>query len=80
MPTEHILALLIAERDRLNQAIDVLQRGSMRRGRPPKNVAASSHSAATPRTRAGRTTAQRRAQSKRMKEYWAKRKRADAKS
>jgi hypothetical protein len=37
MPTEHIVALLIAERDRLNRAIEALQGPAKRRGRPPKN-------------------------------------------
>jgi hypothetical protein len=37
MPTEHIVALLIAERDRLNRAIEALQGPATRRGRPPKN-------------------------------------------
>lgn len=35
MPIEHILALLIAERDRLSRAIDALQGPTKRRGRPP---------------------------------------------
>ena len=35
MATEHILALLIQERDKLNRAIESLQ-GARRRGRPPK--------------------------------------------
>jgi hypothetical protein len=37
MPTEHIVALLIAERDKLNRAIDALQGPTKRRGRPPRN-------------------------------------------
>ena len=36
MPTEHILSLLIAERDKLNRAIEALQGPAKRRGRPPK--------------------------------------------
>jgi len=35
MQTEQILALLIAERDRLSRAIDALQGSEKRRGRPP---------------------------------------------
>ena len=38
MPIEHIVALLIAERDRLNRAIEALQGPAKRRGRPPKNA------------------------------------------
>ena len=37
MPTDHIIALLVAERDKLNRAIEAL--GGVvgkRRGRPPK--------------------------------------------
>jgi hypothetical protein len=37
MPIDHILALLIAERDKLNRAIEALQEPMKRRGRPPKN-------------------------------------------
>jgi hypothetical protein len=37
MDTQQIVALLIAERDRLNRAIEVLQGPTKRRGRPPKN-------------------------------------------
>jgi len=79
MPTEHILALLVAERDKLNRAIEVLQ-GARRRGRPPKNLTAAALPESTdgvPAARKGRSAAQRKAQSKRMKEYWAKRKRAE---
>jgi hypothetical protein len=38
MPTDHIIALLIAERDKLNRAIEALQGAVKRRGRPPKNA------------------------------------------
>jgi hypothetical protein len=38
MPTDQIVALLIAERDKLDRAIQILQDGgTKRRGRPPKN-------------------------------------------
>lgn len=48
MQTEQIVALLIAERDRLTRAIDALQGPAIRRGRPPGSgrqaaVAAPSH-------------------------------------
>src|SRR5580704_16672535 len=36
MPTEHILSLLISERDKLNRAIEALGEPVKRRGRPPK--------------------------------------------
>ena len=74
MPTEQIIALLIAERDKLNRAIEALQGPVKRRGRPPKNAAAA---AAPPppalptKKRKGLSAAAREAQSQRMKTYWA---------
>jgi hypothetical protein len=76
MATEHILALLIQERDKLNRVIEALQ-GARRRGRPPK--AAVSLAEAVPAKRRARTPAQRKAQAKRMREYWAKRKKQEGK-
>jgi hypothetical protein len=75
MQTEQILALLVAERDRLNRAIDALGGPAKRRGRPPgsgKTVAVPVVATA-PRKRRGRTAAERKAQSERMKAFWAKR-------
>ena len=38
MPIDQVVSLLIAERDRLHRAIQILQDGgAKRRGRPPKN-------------------------------------------
>jgi len=83
MPTEHILALLIQERDKLSRAIDALQGPIKRRGRPSKNPLAVATSAAAPEPRKRKrrrfTAAQRKAQGKRMKAYWAAKKRAEAK-
>jgi hypothetical protein len=73
MPTEHIIALLTAERDKLNRAIEALQ-GSKRRGRPPKNPLTAAQPVATahPRKRKNAMSpAARTALSKRMKAYWA---------
>jgi hypothetical protein len=80
MAAEHILALLIQERDKLNRAIEALQ-GARRRGRPPKAAASavSRPSEAVPAKRRPRTPAQRKAQAKRMREYWAKRKKQEGK-
>jgi len=75
MPTDHILALLVAERDKLNRAIELLQ-GTKRRGRPPKNLASVDGATPSPATHKARSAASRKAQSKRMKAYWAKRKAA----
>jgi hypothetical protein len=84
MPTEQIVALLIAERDRLNRAIEALAGGlPKRRGRPPKKaeaIAAAAASAAPPaKRRKRRSAAQRKAQAERMKAYGAKRRKAEKK-
>jgi hypothetical protein len=76
MPIDHIVALLIAERDKLTRAIELLQ-GTRRRGRPPKNplavIASITALAPTPNGgKGGMTASARQAQSKRMKAYWAK--------
>ena len=74
MPTEHIVALLIEERDKLNRAIEALQGHTKRRGRPAKNrLAAEVPTAVEPpkARRKGMSNAARKAQSKRMKAYWA---------
>lgn len=78
MMTDQILALLIAERDKLSRAIEALQGPTKRRGRPPKNPLAAPAVPVAPskpeKKRKARTAAQRKAQAKRMKAYWAKRK------
>jgi hypothetical protein len=78
MPADHIIALLIEERDRLNVAIAALQGGAKRRGRPPKNVAAVAAPKTEKPARKKRTVtaAQRKAQAKRMKAYWAAKKKS----
>jgi hypothetical protein len=83
MPTEQIVQLLLAERDRLNAAIELLGgTTTKRRGRPPgsKNgaTAASTVTVSTPKKRGRRTftAAQRKAQAARMKAYWAAKRRA----
>ena len=89
MSIEQIVALLIAERDRLNHALEALQGPTKRIGRPPKvpvAMAAAAESspgvvAAAPATkkRRGFTAAQRKAQSIKLKAYWKKRKAEEAK-
>jgi hypothetical protein len=79
MPTEQIIALLIAERDKLNRAIDALRGSANRRGTSPKNpLAAIVTPVAAPvaKKRKRRSASQRKAQAERMKAYWAKRKKA----
>jgi len=70
-----VLALLIAERDRLNRAIDALQGPVKRRGRPPKNPLTMNGTptpAPAKRRRGGMSAAAKKAASARMKAYWAK--------
>jgi hypothetical protein len=72
--TGNVLTLLIAERDRLNQAIAILQGGTAsaaprRRGRPP----GSKNKPAAARRRGEMSDAARKAVSARMKKYWAQR-------
>ncbi|HTS47709.1 MAG TPA: hypothetical protein VMH05_07180 [Bryobacteraceae bacterium] len=81
MPISEILAALVAERDRLNRAIEALQGPVRRRGRPPKNTSLVAAKAAPPTTnhKRGMSAAARKAASQRMKAYWAKRRTASAK-
>jgi hypothetical protein len=79
--TTDIVAALIAERDKLNQAIAILQGSGTpkRRGRPPKNpFAAPAARSKARRTMRKRTKAQREAQAERMRKYWAARKKPGA--
>jgi hypothetical protein len=77
MPTDHIIALLIAERDKLNRAIDALQGGAKRPGKPPKAVATPTVPEISAPKRKRQSAARRKAQAERMKAYWAaKRKKA----
>jgi hypothetical protein len=81
MPTDHILALLIEERDKLTRAIETLQGPTLRRGRPPKN--ASAIAATTPAAtnhKRGMSSAARKVQSRRMKAYWAAKRRKQSTS
>jgi hypothetical protein len=65
MATEHILSLLIAERNKLSKAIEAL-------GGAPKSVASHAAPAKT-KTRKPLTAAQKKAHSERMKAFWAAR-------
>jgi hypothetical protein len=91
MPIEPIVALLIAERDKLSRAIEALQGPTKRRGRPPKNplaiatvlTVAPEPTSASPvpakRKRRKFTAAQRRAFGDRMRAYWAAKRKAASK-
>jgi hypothetical protein len=91
MPTDRIVALLIAERDKLTKAIEALSGPTKRRGRPPKNPVAAvddptmpdwvkpaSKKPARKKTRTW-SAAQKKAAAERMKARWAAKKKAEAK-
>jgi hypothetical protein len=84
MPTDHIVALLIAERDRLNAAIEVLGgTTTKRRGRPPGSGVKRVEAVAEPAAKTVKTKwtpAQREAARKRARAMWAKRKKAAKKA
>jgi hypothetical protein len=74
MPIDHILSLLISERDKLDHAIEVLQ-GPPRISTQRKNAMATTDSApATNHTRKRRwTAAMKRAAAERAKAVWVRR-------
>ena len=77
--TDEALRLLIAERDRIDQAIRLLGGGEAqqprRRGRPPKTIAQKAGQATKKRRgRPPMTDAEKKAASERMKKYWAAKK------
>jgi hypothetical protein len=76
MQTEQIVALLTAERDRLTRAIDALQGGAKRRGRP------LGHTAAAPMAKPKRrlSAAGRKAIAEAARRRWAAIKAGKAKS
>ena len=76
MPTEHILQLLISERDKLNRAIEALGEPVKRRGRPAKTARSVAAVPSAPAKRRPMTAAQKKALSVKMKAAWAKRKKA----
>jgi|HubBroStandDraft_6_1064221.scaffolds.fasta_scaffold370350_2 hypothetical protein len=80
MPTDHILSLLISERDKLNRAIEVLQ-GTSGGGRPRKNAtpATAAAPAANHAPKRVWTDAMRQAAKRRAKAVWAKKRKAEAK-
>ena len=79
-----VLEILIAERDRINRAIAVLQEDSATPAAPAKRPVGrpkgSGKKAAKKRGRRTFTDAARKAQSEKMKAYWAARRRAKAKA
>ena len=81
MPTDHILSLLIAERDKLTRAIEVLQ-GTPRTATQTKKVTPTLDATATSNhTRKRRwTAAQKKAAAERAKAVWVRRRKAAKKS
>ena len=75
MPIDQILSLLLAERDKLNRAIEALQGSAKRRGRPPATPAAAPVAKKPKR----QSEARRKAQAERMKAYWAAKRKKQAK-
>jgi len=76
MATEHILSLLIAERDKLTKAIEALG------GTTPKQTVEATAAPAAPaktRKRKRLTPTQKKAHSERMKAFWAARRKKPAK-
>jgi hypothetical protein len=78
MATDHIVSLLLTERDRLTRAIEALQGPAKRRGRPPAAApaAAGPVKAKPVRKRRKLTAAEKKAASDRMKAFWAARRKA----
>ena len=83
MATEHIISLLIAERDKLNKAIEALGGATKPVSGPTKtSVAVAPTPAPAPakavRKRKPLTSAQKKAHSERMKAFWAARRKKKA--
>jgi hypothetical protein len=70
MPTDHIVALLIAERDKLNAAIEALQ-GTSKTAAPKKTVASETAAAAAPRKKRHVSAAARKRMAEGQKKRWA---------
>jgi hypothetical protein len=79
MATDHILSLLIAERDKLNKAIAALG-GATTSSQPSKSSEASAPAAPKKRRkRKALSAVQKKAHSERMKAFWAARRKKSAK-
>lgn len=80
MPVDQILSLLIAERDKLDKAIAVLQ-GTPRTPTQPKKATPATDATPTPNHARKRrwTAAMKRAAAERAKAVWVRRRKAAAK-
>jgi hypothetical protein len=88
MSTDHIIALLIEERDKLDLAIEALGGSEERSGQPSTSalavaavpaVSTPATSAPAKRKRRSFTAAQRKAQAEKMKLHWAAKRKGKAK-
>ena len=70
-----VLAVLKAERDRLDRAIAVMEAEPKRRGRKPGSAALAAAAGEAPKKRGRKkmSPSARKAVSERMKKYWAER-------
>jgi hypothetical protein len=83
MPTEHIIELLITERDRILSAIAALGGSAPKRRGRPAGYKAQANAIGTPdslkpkRKKRIFTAAQRKEQAARMKKYWENKRKAE---
>jgi hypothetical protein len=82
MATEHILSLLVAERDKLNKAIAALGGTTAPASRPSKSSESPTPAAPAKRKKKRKplTAAQKKHQSERMKAFWAAKRKKQAKA
>jgi len=81
MATEHILSLLIIERDKLNKAIEALGGATKPASSPSKSSEPPAPAPAkVVRKRKALSAAQKKAHSERMKAFWAARRKKAAKA
>jgi hypothetical protein len=71
MPMDQIVALLIAEREKLNRAIEALQGPTKHRGRPPKSATPASAPVAEAPKKRHVSAAARRKMAAAQKKRWA---------
>ena len=81
MPTDHILSLLISERDKLTRAIEVLEGTTQRGGSPRKNATPVTEATPAPNHTPKRrwTAAMKRAAAARAKAVWVRRRKETGK-
>jgi hypothetical protein len=80
MSTEHIVTLLILERDKLNRAIEALGAPAKAIGRPVKTASNDTTGPDSSPKRRTFTAAQRKKQGERMRAFWAAKQKAAGKT